>query len=388
MKIDTNIALKLAEKVKMVMGREILVTNENGFLLNNRRGEFQGVAFRAVKEGDRKIDSDTGYVWVPIFFEDKAFGAFGIDSKNISEESLELCKSLSEVLIYQELLIRNLFSVTDIRTNFIKDLLLTENIKDMREAIPQADVLKINLRAPQAVILIYIRDFASSFLKNHINLNEEEKKIELIKHAQEIELLIKKAFKDFDQNVVIYFSNDTFVVLKGIGERKLSEEKNISKFMKQKVKYLQGILRKSFKSHKITFGIGQYYPELNGLRKSFQDAVLALDIGMKVWGEGKIYHILDVGTFVSLSGDITYERKSEIAAQVLKPLLEDRDLLRTVQVFLSSGMNLTKAARDLHVHRNTLIYRLNKIKRMIGLDPKRFYDALQIKLGFMMRSLG
>ena len=49
-------------------------------------------------------------------------------------------------------------------------------------------------------------------------------------------------------------------------------------------------------------------------------------------------------------------------------------------------MNLTEAAKKLHLHRNTLIYRLNKVKNLIGLNPTSFHDALQIKLGLMVHS--
>lgn len=389
MRIDPDIAQKLVEKVDLVMGKEILIANENGFLLiGGEKGDFSVTSYDAVRKGIKSAEEGTGYVWLPIYYEEKAIGAFGINAKNISEESLYLIQGMAEVLVHQEFLVKNLFSVTDIRTNFIKELLLTENIKNMNEAISGADVLKINLRANQAAIIAHIENFAENFLKKFSKLNEEEKKLEFIDYAQEAELLIKKAFKDYDQNVVIYFGDDSFVILKGMGSGNSFKKDDLSKFIRQKAKYLDEVLKKNFKNQKITLGVGQFYPDISGLRKSFQDAVMALDIGTKVWGKGKIYHILDVGTFASLSGDISHERKSEIAEQVLKPLLGNPDLLKTVQVFLTSGMNLTFAAKELHVHRNTLIYRLSKVKRMIGLDPKKFHDALQIKLGFMMRSLG
>lgn len=390
MKIDLSIAEKLAEKVNLVTGKDIVVSNENGFiLLGENKGEFSSSAYKGISDKKRSDDTELGAVWAPILYEGTPLGAFGIKDRRVSDDNLYLVQGMAEVLVYQEFLVNNLFSVTNIRTNFIKELLLTENIKTMDEAMAQADVLKINLRANQAAIVIHIEDFANNFFKTTGKLSEEQKKLAFIDYSQSIELMIKKAFSDLDQNVVVYFNDNKFVVLKGMGEIEKGNYrvKNSTKFFKQKSKYLYDLLKKEYKKQEITMGIGQYYPGIEGLRKSFQDANLALDVGIKVWGKGDMYHILDVGTFVSLSGEVSHQRKSEIAEQVLGPLLDNEDLFKTVQVFLSSGMNLTIASKELHVHRNTLIYRLNKVRHMIGLDPKKFHDALQIKLGFMMRSI-
>jgi carbohydrate diacid regulator len=118
------------------------------------------------------------------------------------------------------------------------------------------------------------------------------------------------------------------------------------------------------------------------LRKSYQDARLALEVGSRVWGANQVYHIKRVGMFITLA-NTSQERKAELAHQILSPLLRDDQLYKTVQSFLGSGLNLTDAAERLHIHRNTLIYRLDKTKKLIGLDPRHFDDALQIKLGLM-----
>jgi carbohydrate diacid regulator len=86
--------------------------------------------------------------------------------------------------------------------------------------------------------------------------------------------------------------------------------------------------------------------------------------------------------FITLA-NISQDRKAELAHQILHPLLRDQQLYKTVRLFLTSGLNLTEAAAKLHIHRNTLIYRLDKTKKLIGLDPRHFDDALQIKLGLM-----
>jgi DNA-binding PucR family transcriptional regulator len=90
--------------------------------------------------------------------------------------------------------------------------------------------------------------------------------------------------------------------------------------------------------------------------------------------------------YISLSENVSPERKAELAHQILGDILKDKDLHKTIKVFLEMNMSLTDAAKKLHLHRNTLIYRLEKIKKEYGLDPRKFSDAVQIKLGLMLYS--
>ena len=56
------------------------------------------------------------------------------------------------------------------------------------------------------------------------------------------------------------------------------------------------------------------------------------------------------------------------------------EMLETVSVFIKRDLNLTDAARDLYIHRNTLVYRLDKIQKISGLDLRHFRDAMLFKL--------
>jgi DNA-binding PucR family transcriptional regulator len=60
----------------------------------------------------------------------------------------------------------------------------------------------------------------------------------------------------------------------------------------------------------------------------------------------------------------------------IAPVFEDSELMSTFDAFLNNGMNISETARILYMHRNTLMYRLNKLKKMTGLDIKMFDDAV------------
>ena len=68
-------------------------------------------------------------------------------------------------------------------------------------------------------------------------------------------------------------------------------------------------------------------------------------------------------------------------------LLSDEELMLTGDAFLSNNLNVSETAREMYIHRNTLIYRLDKIQRLSGLDIRKFSDALNFRIMFILSKL-
>jgi carbohydrate diacid regulator len=326
---------------------------------------------------------DRGTKWWPFVYEDQTAAVFGLplgEAGPITQEALTLLQGLAEVIVYQHFLLDKIQSAERVRADFIMHTLTAPSI-DNADIYRQADILQLNLRSPQAAILINVDGLESAVHSKHSHLSPEEQQLQLDAVTESINNRLRSAFKNLTDNLVAYFGGDQFALIKGINGDTLTTLNTI-RFMVEKAETVMDTLRNAGLGHMITIGVGQYYQDLGGLRKSYQDAKLALEVGSKVWGLGKIYHIKQVGMFITLA-PASQDRKAELAHQILSPLLRDEQLFKTVQVFLTSGLNLTEAAEKLHIHRNTLIYRLDKTKKRVGLDPRHFDDALQIKLGLM-----
>ena len=63
----------------------------------------------------------------------------------------------------------------------------------------------------------------------------------------------------------------------------------------------------------------------------------------------------------------------------------DRETLMTIQAFFENNLNVSETSRKLFVHRNTLVYRLEKIRRLTGLDLREFEHAITFKVALMVR---
>ena len=63
-------------------------------------------------------------------------------------------------------------------------------------------------------------------------------------------------------------------------------------------------------------------------------------------------------------------------------------MLHTIEMFFKKDLNLSETARQLYIHRNTLVYRLDKVQKALGLDLRHFDDAVTFKMLFEMRKCG
>ncbi len=387
MRLVKELAEEIREKTRTILNREILVADANGVVLSGQflNGRMIPEALKSIQEGRQQtslLDDGREVRWCPFVFENQTLGGFGVvlEEGPLTPEAVSLLSGLAEVIVHQNFLIDKMQSTETMRSNFTKQVLTSPNLSP-DEVYRQADILQLNLRAPQAVILIQTEGLEAGVAQRAANLSSEERRAELTKATDEISVQIRQSFRNFGHNVVAYIEPDRFALLKGIGGDGLNAVNTI-RFLREKADFVYDKVKDLPGLKSVTLGVGQYYPDLGGLRKSYQDAKLALEVGSKVWDTGKVYHIKEVGMFVTLA-NITQERKAELAHQILHPLLRDQQLFKTVRNFLDSGLNLTEAADKLHIHRNTLIYRLDKTKKLINLDPRHFDDALQIKLGLM-----
>lgn len=133
-------------------------------------------------------------------------------------------------------------------------------------------------------------------------------------------------------------------------------------------------------------GVGGIKTGLYSIRESFVEAQDAINLGLMQQSNSNIFmfHKLLLERFLqNIPRDGRKEFYSLAYSESLKKVLND-EMLSTVLTFFDNNLNLSEAARKLFIHRNTLIYRLEKIQKSTGLDLRNFDDAVLLKTVIMI----
>ncbi len=131
---------------------------------------------------------------------------------------------------------------------------------------------------------------------------------------------------------------------------------------------------------------GTIVNELKEVSKSYKEAKMALDVGKIFYEEKKVtaYNTLGIGRLIyQLPINLCRIFIDEIFGSNVLDELDD-ETLTTVNKFFENNLNVSETSRQLFVHRNTLVYRLEKLEKSIGLDVRTFDDALTFKIALMV----
>ncbi len=131
---------------------------------------------------------------------------------------------------------------------------------------------------------------------------------------------------------------------------------------------------------------GTMVEELKDVSKSYKEASMALDVGKVFYVEKNVLAYNELGI-----GRLIHQLPVSLCDMFLKEVFEgdihgifDEEELTTVFSFFENNLNISETARQLFLHRNTLVYRLEKIERKTGLDVRKFEDALTFKIAIMV----
>ncbi|MGN1180369.1 MAG: PucR family transcriptional regulator [Suilimivivens sp.] len=131
---------------------------------------------------------------------------------------------------------------------------------------------------------------------------------------------------------------------------------------------------------------GTIVQELKDVSKSYKEASMALDVGKIFYIEKKVnaYGRLGIGRLIyQLPVNLCKIFIDEIFGEN-GPLDFDEETITTVNKFFENNLNVSETSRQLFVHRNTLVYRLEKLEKSTGLDVRTFDDALTFKIAMMV----
>ncbi len=138
---------------------------------------------------------------------------------------------------------------------------------------------------------------------------------------------------------------------------------------------------------KVTVGIGTPVDSLKELARSYKEAQVAIEVGKVFDTEKSIVNYENLGI-----GRLIYQLPTTLCDMFLNEVFKkgaleslDRETLITIQCFFENNLNVSETSRKLFVHRNTLVYRLEKIRKLTGLDLREFEHAITFKVALMVK---
>ena len=192
--------------------------------------------------------------------------------------------------------------------------------------------------------------------------------------------VVSSLFPDKQKDFVFNVSETDIVLVKEV--KPGVEGKDLEKLARSIVDTLGG----EFYT-KAQVGIGSVIEGIKDLARSFREAQAALEVG-KVFDTEKLivsYDNLGIARII-------YQLPTTLCEQYLREVFKkgsienlDHETLFTIQKFFENNLNVSETSRKLFVHRNTLVYRLEKIKKLTGLDLREFDHAIIFKVALMVK---
>ena len=192
--------------------------------------------------------------------------------------------------------------------------------------------------------------------------------------------IIQGMFEDNPGDYIINISEQDIVIVKEIGRDETEE--GIEAFAKSVINYC-----KETHGAKVLIGISSIVEHLKDLAKAYKEARIALEVGKVFDIEKPIMSYGNLGI-----GRLVYQLPTTLCEIFLQEVFKkgsleslDRETLMTVQSFFENNLNVSETSRKLFVHRNTLVYRLEKIRKLTGLDLREFDHAVTFKVALMVK---
>lgn len=162
-------------------------------------------------------------------------------------------------------------------------------------------------------------------------------------------------------------------------------ETDIQKEIEKTAKSLEALLlRENIRNARISYGT--VVKDIRDVSRSYKEAKMALEVGRIFFSDRSVIAYSELGI-----GRLIYQLPIPLCKMYIQEIFEDKSLdefeeetLTTIYRFFENNLNVSETARQLFIHRNTLVYRLDKLMKVTGLDLRVFEDAISFKIALMV----
>ena len=244
------------------------------------------------------------------------------------------------------------------RNNFFQNLLLDNLL--LIDIYNRAKKLRIDVNIPRVIIIVETKAERDNGAQELLSSMFTSQAGDYVTAVDESSVILVKSLK----------SGETYDEIEAIGTT-IVDMMNTEAMLDVRVSY------------------GTIVSELKDLSKSFKEAKMALEVGKIFYAERHVNAYSSLGI-----GRLIYQLPISLCRIFIDEIFGDREIpenldeetLNTVNKFFENNLNVSETSRQLFVHRNTLVYRIEKLQKATGLDVRIFDDALTFKIAMMVLS--
>lgn len=322
-------------KLRNIVDTEINIMDESGYIINSTNTKKIGEYDLEVKNKKSINGVNKKGKYIYYFNDDAQSNKIIVSIKTDENDSNEF----AEIIGF--LFTQNFEEISE--HDFLKGLLL-RNIKG-KDIEKYCKKFNITLKGKMQVVLIEVDEVISSDVENLIH-----------------EICLEEIF--------VKINDMNFAIIKNCEVDVNDIEKSIYDAIFSELLYEPKI------------GIGIVIDDINMLPLSYEKAIEAVKLGKVFIDNKNIYYYKDLvlPILINYLKDKDLETLRAHMNDGMSDVLSDNELVITASKFFENNLNITETAKKLYIHRNTLIYRLNKISKLTGYDLRVFEDSINFKI--------
>lgn len=377
MKILEQVAQSIVEQTSSLLGVSMSITDSEGLIIGcdrkERIGTLHRVSAQVIREGReviftnekaKALENVLPGIAAPIRFHHQIIGVLGIIGEPSEvKKYVNIVRNHVEMMLQENFRTESFFLEMKTTELFVQHLIHLDEWQNHGELENYCEMLGYQFDQPRACILIH--------LPSLVRTKTEAKQFAKLSQL-ELNKFIRHLFQRSLDDIVCPISRDQWVVLKQMEEQDMGK---LGELCGQSARKLALFMNRHHLHCKVSISYGKCYKGFAGASRSYRQAQKALMIGLEKRREDAVYSF-DSWTILP---DIFLE---EIDLSFLELFTDDIQkiwahpeaevLVETFIAYCENNMNVSRAARNLYVHRNTLIYRLNKINELFQIDTQSF----------------
>jgi len=386
MKILEHNAQKIVEKASEILKFPISITDNEGIIIGStdksRIGIFHKPSLEVIKKNEI-VDCKTEVekkilpgVSTPIKFNNKVIGVLGIvGSPREVEKYVQLVKNQVEMLCQEAFRNEMLELKEKMIEMFVHQLInYNENETNETDHIHQyANLLEFDFQKDRVCLVIKINRFAQNLPSKKVN----DEFFGTFQYFQKDVLgFLHLIFHECKDDIISLLDFERFIVIKSLPYKQ--SYSTLIASLDENLKKLNTFVEKKYPAS-VSISVGDKNKGIRGIIESYNNAIKAMNLGVSFEEGTGIYVYKELETLLWLLPkelNPTYQVK---LLRSITSLIEHDNyeiLSSTFIEFCKCNMNLSVASRNLYIHRNTIIYRLEKIKEITSLNTNSFEHCM------------